>query len=1423
MLYLVPMRGWPVTIFKNIVQDANGQFSVSYADMHGRTVATALAGEAPKNADGTPMLDALSSQNSATFTKQLIDNETNRVIGNSIISSKPFVVIKDMSTYSFDYSLSPKQLSLLTCSINNQPSTTICYDCLYKLKFTISSDCDKQLVYEDSSINFTLGQYLNQCNNGNANQGFVKHFDKVFNKGSYVVTKTLTLSKEAQDSYRDIFLANDTCKKFIDFYTQQLSILQANSNCNMTCESCKAAMGNDFAGFRAKFVAESGTPEPLSSSIINQLLASFNETYANCDRMCNNNDGLDLVRNIKQMMLQDVTPPYGQYAQTDPAQQIRNYNIFKINDQFNSAEGYGNSAAVPDYMRPIKFSDNDLTVENTGNYFDELNQQETYHPTNPDEFAANFKTSWANQLLVHHPEFKKLQKTENDLKTSYLFEANLQKDTTWAQAANHGYITGLVDADPFFNGIAPAAYKQRMMFGYYNGQSTPANNTEDFKNKNPIIYGIIDYIIPHTASTCSPQSWDDVYVSMWQMALSTVFCRDKTESLNPCDFNYTDYTNTDTKIGCLMNPTHAQPQNIFSEGCSTDRDWAWKIFKTLYLTERKKLISAYLNTIAPTFPITFQNNNIPPFQLRFINHANPQSTFNNLGLVATDGVGTLINQVNSDINVGTAAAQNLAVAQYDTVCRGYANTWIAQLQSCPQINQLYINSLGQQSPTAWENDSTWLVTRLRAVCQRGADDGHFLGSSSVSPSNFNTYTINGVTFNDFPKVIQEFLLMKGIAQPNAECYPWLINVPKPYDKQPALANSYTLAKPTTCECDRISNLRFEWSNAINAGTFAGTFSAYLEYQHGTYISNEQLDALTALCTNNYPCKMLEKPIPLPPALQCRGGNGPTPKTCITCQDYTTIKADFFTLNNQHAPFANPQNQTEVAYNYSFAAFANVKTGFSKTWLEYLAFENACNAVTPPISCGSLDSTLQAFYLSPEYQQNPMGTPCVQVFVTYFNTHYQVAYTYNQWIALFQACSIAPNVCKRQITCTSFETLINGFYDQNGVQVNNNLNCQALFVSYINTQLSSNYNFTQLQNIYNYTCTNSCGGLNVCDFPNKFLLIKVYNAFKAANPQPWNLPNCQQAFVDYFNNYFSLVPALDLQTITNFYADGASEKCTPSISDLCNPPYHCNELEMIRNDFISNNPVIPQISSCQQMFANYFNNIMGTDYSYAQIEAIYFNTCHITLSVCQTATSCEAIIVFAQTQQGGFYVSDEICKSQFMAAFNTQFGTTYSLWNDLYNLYLKCGYRLDAICPSSGFALVVISKESLNGFLSDFKKQYPDPSTQLGNNCQDYFAARFNERFSSQYKFTEISAYYLQQASIDLDVCSGQCTKINSFIAKFNTQYAGLKLPKAAREDLFTFAYNIEFLNGSTGSNHQPPGMVRGCSFGVPWYSRLCRS
>lgn len=61
--------------FKNMVQDANGQMSVSYVDMHGRTIATALAGEAPAGMQSLNINDATqyNGQSSKILTRNLLE------------------------------------------------------------------------------------------------------------------------------------------------------------------------------------------------------------------------------------------------------------------------------------------------------------------------------------------------------------------------------------------------------------------------------------------------------------------------------------------------------------------------------------------------------------------------------------------------------------------------------------------------------------------------------------------------------------------------------------------------------------------------------------------------------------------------------------------------------------------------------------------------------------------------------------------------------------------------------------------------------------------------------------------------------------------------------------------------------------------------------------------------------------------------------------------------------------------------------------------------------------------------------------------------------------------------------------------------------------------------------------------------------
>src|SRR5690606_17064952 len=118
--------------FKNMVRDANGQYSVSYTDMKGRTVATALAGSAPAN------LQELEGVSSRSMTLNLLDRNSNIIKGN-VIESVKSINVPEGGSYQFNYSLGALALELENCEEQD-----ICYECMYDLEITIASDCVTQ-------------------------------------------------------------------------------------------------------------------------------------------------------------------------------------------------------------------------------------------------------------------------------------------------------------------------------------------------------------------------------------------------------------------------------------------------------------------------------------------------------------------------------------------------------------------------------------------------------------------------------------------------------------------------------------------------------------------------------------------------------------------------------------------------------------------------------------------------------------------------------------------------------------------------------------------------------------------------------------------------------------------------------------------------------------------------------------------------------------------------------------------------------------------------------------------------------------------------------------------------------------------------------------------------------------------------------
>lgn len=410
--------------FKNMVRDANGQYSISYVDMHGRTIATALAG-----VPATKM-DQLPSNNPFFITKKLIDSTTNIVKGTSIESSKGLIVTK-AGNHRFLYSLLPDSISIKDCK-----DTTICYDCIYDLEIAITDDCNNATLPGGQPYIITASN-LSIDTSCNANTPFPGVDQTVFlREGNYLVTKTLTIRKKSMDDYRDIFLRRNTCKTLDQFIAEQKAAL--NLECQPTCASCQAALGT-WESFRANYMERMGIAVTDTARYRIPAFNAYKELSSSCEDLCL---GRTIDKDYRAQMLADMTAPDGQYADPD---KITGYSIFQNGP-----------------TRPYQ----------TVRYLDENGNEDPLNPHTLDmvSFSAQFKKSWAESLLPLHPEYPKLVLYEQ-WKASHEWDVRFENTETYQQAVDSGYLnpagfTGLpaharythnpLRADPFFTSLQPA-------------------------------------------------------------------------------------------------------------------------------------------------------------------------------------------------------------------------------------------------------------------------------------------------------------------------------------------------------------------------------------------------------------------------------------------------------------------------------------------------------------------------------------------------------------------------------------------------------------------------------------------------------------------------------------------------------------------------------------------------------------------------------------------------------------------------------------------------------------------------------------------------------------------------------------------------------------------------------------------------------
>jgi RHS repeat-associated protein len=617
--------------FKNMVRDANGQYSVSYVDMKGRTIATALAG---KLSDSIK-LDDLPSYTIETITEKLVDPASNTIKGLTMEASKGLIVTK-AGNHRFQYSLLPDSINIKDCNNLN-----ICYDCYYDLEVTISGDCNNQLIggsvlkikktqltinKPDTSCSFLLPSYV---------------IDTTFNlpEGSYLITKKLTISKFAADYYRDsIFLVKNLCTTKEQFIQQQIDSMRLQSNCEITCSSCLAAIGT-WETFRHNYMLESGYLFSDTASHRNEAWAAYQEQSEICDEICEKN-GLD--DDIRHSMLADVTAPNGQYA--DP-EVIDGYSIFHSGLQSGSG--------------PLRYQTISYYTDENGKRDSVWNAAGNLVPPTElsiEEFANNFKASWADSLLRFHPEYCYLA-TLKEFELSNQWDIQFLQTETFAEAKTKKYINPSA-----VNGVSGFKYNQSIVSDplfieplYIPAQGGPSIQTiMNDKLRNFVYSG----------------SQGTGYISAWSVASQMAKCKPGDQA---CASQMIAIANAfDTTIMC--------------EG---ELDMAWRAFREIYYKEKQAILFRLQQQACGTIVLSDEH------EKRFMD---PRSKDNDFSYANAGDTTAAKNRLKDSAYVG-----------YVDNCTSYAEKWLLQLAECKayDTSNLRIEALPHLINVCVKGSDTW--------------------------------------------------------------------------------------------------------------------------------------------------------------------------------------------------------------------------------------------------------------------------------------------------------------------------------------------------------------------------------------------------------------------------------------------------------------------------------------------------------------------------------------------------------------------------------------------------------------------------------------------------------------------------------------------------------------------------------------------
>jgi RHS repeat-associated protein len=596
---------------KNMVVDANGQVSVSYNNMEGKVIATALAGQPPTNLD--PLSSVRADNITATYldaTNPVISASSNNTIenNNTLLFSKKFTVEK-AGTHSFMYDVIAETFKPACLPAN------VCYNCVYDLEISVKDLCGQEMIPGGPIIQY-IGKLVGNVPTIDTVCSTPIHFQKIppaldvyLPIGEYIVSKSLRVNDSTADYYVNNYLNQSGCvlsqQHFIDSAKANIDF----SGCSVSCDECVASLGNSYEQHILK------NPDPATRLTEAQYNLAVKECRKNCEPA-------NACQDLYTMFLADLKPG-GQYATYEtstagvPMVPNDGKHILSILYDNNSLPASIHAGSAVDWRNPkLNFP----TVSNSNHYFDDdqvtlskvylslngsvytpsiistasifvdnLGNSWTYpeNLANVSDFINAYKSnpSWANSLVTYHPEYCYYEwcRKNNDSTFTYMsnpistlyntsddFDALIQQTDSYNDAVLLGLIKSattiqsgvasdinypfdIYDLDPYWNGLNNSIASQDQ--NYYGSTSAYYQNL--FKDK------LNKYLYITGAGT-------PYYLNIKGMAMTAGVCGSIYYGPQETSAGCSDWNNLNTTDINLLNKV-------------------WRIYKDAYLTEKQKI------------------------------------------------------------------------------------------------------------------------------------------------------------------------------------------------------------------------------------------------------------------------------------------------------------------------------------------------------------------------------------------------------------------------------------------------------------------------------------------------------------------------------------------------------------------------------------------------------------------------------------------------------------------------------------------------------------------------------------------------------------------------------------------------------------------------------------------------------------------